>query len=60
LGQGIKENGGGVSLTKIDCKHFCKCHNVPPVQQQYGNFKLKKPQYLWKHKENYDLYEDKG
>jgi hypothetical protein len=23
----------GVDLTKICCKHFCKCHNVPPVQQ---------------------------
>jgi hypothetical protein len=22
----------GVNLTKIPCKHFCKCHNVP-VQQ---------------------------
>jgi hypothetical protein len=21
-----------VNLTKIYCKHFCKCHNVPPVQ----------------------------
>jgi methylphosphotriester-DNA--protein-cysteine methyltransferase len=22
----------GVNLTKIYCKYFCKCHNVPPVQ----------------------------
>jgi hypothetical protein len=23
----------GVNLTMIYCKNFCKCHNVPPVQQ---------------------------
>jgi hypothetical protein len=23
----------GVNLTKILCKHFCKCHSVPLVQQ---------------------------
>jgi hypothetical protein len=23
----------GVDLTKIYREHFCKCHNVPPVQQ---------------------------
>jgi hypothetical protein len=22
----------GMNLMKIYCKHFCKCHNVPPVQ----------------------------
>jgi hypothetical protein len=34
VGKGIKEKDGGVNLTKIYCnKHFCKCHNVPPVQQ---------------------------
>jgi hypothetical protein len=28
----IKENDGGVNLTNICyCKHFCKCHNAPPV-----------------------------
>jgi hypothetical protein len=32
-GEGIKKNDGGINLTKIYCKHFCKCHNVPPVQQ---------------------------
>jgi hypothetical protein len=33
-GDGVKgENGGGVNLTKIYCKNFCKCHNVPPVLQ---------------------------
>jgi hypothetical protein len=31
-GRGIKENDGGMNLTKIYCKHFCKCHNIPPVQ----------------------------
>jgi hypothetical protein len=30
-GRGIMENDGG-SEFKIHCKHFCKCHNVPPVQ----------------------------
>jgi hypothetical protein len=33
VGGGIKENGGGSQY----CKHFCKCHNVPSVQQSYGN-----------------------
>jgi hypothetical protein len=32
----IKENGGGMNLIKIYCKNFCKCHNVPQVQQ-YDN-----------------------
>jgi hypothetical protein len=26
----IKEDDGGVNLTKIYYKHFCKCHNVHP------------------------------
>jgi hypothetical protein len=30
---GIKENVGGVNLSIIYCKNFCKCHIVPPVQQ---------------------------
>jgi hypothetical protein len=21
-----------MNLTKLRCKHFCKCHEVPPVQ----------------------------
>jgi hypothetical protein len=25
--------GGGVNSTMIYCKKFCKCHNVPLVQQ---------------------------
>jgi hypothetical protein len=29
----IKENDGGVNSTMIYCKNFCKCDNVPPVQQ---------------------------
>jgi hypothetical protein len=29
----IKKNDDRVNLTKIYCKHFCKCHNVP----QYKN-----------------------
>jgi hypothetical protein len=32
-GGGIKENDGGVHSTMIYFKNFCKCHNVPPVQQ---------------------------
>jgi hypothetical protein len=32
----------GVNLTKVYCKHFCKHHNVPPVQQQYDIIFLKK------------------
>jgi hypothetical protein len=38
----IKENNAGVNLTMIYCKNFCKCHNVPPVQQQYGKKFLKR------------------
>jgi hypothetical protein len=30
---GIKEMMEGVMSTTIYCKNFCKCHNVPPVQQ---------------------------
>jgi hypothetical protein len=37
---GTSRNGGGdvkendrVISTMIYCKNFCKCHNVPPVQQ---------------------------
>jgi hypothetical protein len=34
MGEGrIKKNDGGMNLTKIHYKHFCKFHNVPPVQQ---------------------------
>jgi hypothetical protein len=33
VGGGIKENDGAVNSTMIYCKNFCKCHNVPPVQQ---------------------------
>jgi hypothetical protein len=28
----LLEDDGGVILTKIFWNHFCKCHNVPPVQ----------------------------
>jgi ribosomal protein L44E len=46
----------GVNLTKIYCKHFCKYHNVPPVQEQYDNknkilkrrLDRKKEQFGWK------------
>jgi hypothetical protein len=35
MGRGeINENDGGVNSTMIHCKNFCKCHNVPPAQQQ--------------------------
>jgi hypothetical protein len=29
----------GVNSTKTNYKHFCKCHNVPPLQQSYENNK---------------------
>jgi hypothetical protein len=32
----MEENDGGVNLTKIHSKHFCKCHKAPPIQQ-YAN-----------------------
>jgi hypothetical protein len=30
----IRENDGGVNSTIIYYKNFCKCHNLPQVQQQ--------------------------
>jgi hypothetical protein len=35
MGEGgeIQEINGGVNSTRIYCKSFCKCHNVP----QYNN-----------------------
>jgi hypothetical protein len=32
-GEGIRRKMEGVNLTKIYCKHFCKCHNVPLIQR---------------------------
>jgi hypothetical protein len=32
-GAKINENDVGVNSTMIYCKNFCKCHDVPPVQQ---------------------------
>jgi hypothetical protein len=32
-GGGIKETDGGGNSNMIQCKNFCKCHNVSPVQQ---------------------------
>jgi hypothetical protein len=29
---GIKENDGRGEFNYDNCKKFCKCHNVPPVQ----------------------------
>jgi hypothetical protein len=40
-GRGIKENDGGVNLTEIYCKHFCKCHKVPLVQEVHDKKKMK-------------------
>jgi hypothetical protein len=48
-GRGIKENDGGDEF-KIYYKYFCKCHNVPPVQQWYDNKKTKR--YLMKRYDN--------
>jgi hypothetical protein len=36
----IKENDGEMNLTKIYCKHFCKCHIAHPVPQQYDDKNL--------------------
>jgi hypothetical protein len=27
------DKGEWVNSTIVNCKNFCKCHNVPPVQQ---------------------------
>jgi hypothetical protein len=35
-GRGDRENGGGVNLIKIYCKHICKCYNI---QLLYANRK---------------------
>jgi hypothetical protein len=44
-----------VNLTKIYCKHICKCDNVPSVQQQYDNKNLKEKK-IWKAvKENWGI-----
>jgi hypothetical protein len=32
-GGGERRMMEGVNLTNIYCKHFCKCYNIPPVQQ---------------------------
>jgi hypothetical protein len=32
-GRKVEDNDGGVNSTLIYCKHFCKCHNVPPLQR---------------------------
>jgi hypothetical protein len=32
----------GVNSSMIYCKNFCKCYNVPPVQQQSVQQQLKK------------------
>jgi hypothetical protein len=33
VGGRIKKNDGRVNSTMIYYKNFCKCHNVPPLQQ---------------------------
>jgi hypothetical protein len=32
-GREIKKNDAGANSTTIYCKNFCKCHNVPLLQQ---------------------------
>jgi hypothetical protein len=32
-GGGIKENDGQGEFIMLHCKNFCKCYNLPPVQQ---------------------------
>jgi hypothetical protein len=36
-GRGMRENDGGVNVTKMYCKHICKYHSVSPVQLLYPN-----------------------
>jgi hypothetical protein len=36
-GREMKENDGGGDEFKIYCKHFCKHHKGPPVQQKHAN-----------------------
>jgi hypothetical protein len=40
-GDGVKEKDRDVNLTKMYCKHFYNCHNVPPVQLKYAINKRK-------------------
>jgi hypothetical protein len=42
MGEGIRENDGGVNLAMIYCKHFGKCHSVPSGQQNYDDKKVDK------------------
>jgi hypothetical protein len=51
----------GMNSTMICCKNFCKCHNVPPVQQQYDNKKnlqIKKANYKQKTTEKILAFKD--
>jgi hypothetical protein len=52
LGRGgeIKGNDGRVNITKINCKHFHKCNNVPTLQQKYNKNKIKKNSFLRKNR----------
>jgi hypothetical protein len=37
IGEGwLRRMMEGVSSTMKNCKNFCKCHNVPPIQQYYN------------------------
>jgi hypothetical protein len=38
----MREKDEGMNLTKIYCKHLCKCHNVSPIQILYANKKKKR------------------
>jgi hypothetical protein len=41
-GERIRENGGGMNLIKIYCKHRCKYYRgTPPAQLIYANKHLK-------------------
>jgi hypothetical protein len=41
-GGGVVEEDGGGELTKMYCKHFCKCHDEPSIQRSYDKNKVKK------------------
>jgi hypothetical protein len=40
-GRRMRENDGGVNLTKVHCKLIWKCHNETSVQLVYTNINVK-------------------
>jgi hypothetical protein len=50
---GVKENNGGLNLTILYCKQFCKCHYVNPVHQH--NDKKNENKAIYHVKQNTEL-----